>query len=150
MDRLTFAAHIIDALVSLAWPAVALCLIFLLRPYFGALAARVESVKLPGGAEAHFLSRPFDPNFADAKAIIDRIRSLNAAQALALARAMEANIQRRRPELRRLMVQLDPKSRRLVDGVSAKEKLVNWQVFDDRDAASLKQWSDALDRIDQK
>ncbi|HEY8871964.1 MAG TPA: hypothetical protein VIM52_02965 [Stellaceae bacterium] len=149
MDRLTFITHIVDAIVSLAWPAVAIFLIILLRPHFGGLAARVESLKLPGGTEAHFLPREVDPGFPVAKSIGDRIGSLNAVQALALARAMEPQIQRRRPELRALMAQLDPADRRLTEGLLAKEKLLNWQIFDDRDAASVKEWSDALDLIER-
>ena len=31
------------------------------------------------------------------------------------------------------------------DGLLAKEKLLSWQVYDDRDAASVKEWNDALD-----
>jgi hypothetical protein len=92
MDWLTFTTHIVDAIVSLAWPAVALVLVFLLLPHFSGLAARIESLKLPGGAEAHFLLRGVESNLAAAKSVSDRIRSLNAVQALALARAMEPNL----------------------------------------------------------
>jgi hypothetical protein len=147
MDWLTFTTHIVDAAVSLAWPAVAIVLIFLLRPHFGGLAARIASLKLPGGTEAHFLPRGVDSSLPAAKSIGDRIRSLNAVQALALARAMEPNFQRRRPELRALMAQLDPGSERLTDGLIAKEKLLDWLVFDDRDATSVKEWVDSLNRI---
>jgi hypothetical protein len=149
MDWLTFATHMVDALVSLAWPGVAAVLVFLLRPHFGALVASVESLKLPGGVEAHFISRRADANLPAAKSIGDRIRASSAAQALALARAMEPNIQQRRLELRNLMTQLDPGNKRLTDGLIAKEKLLNWQVFDDRDAESIEQWTNALDIIER-
>ena len=149
MDRLTFTTHIVDAIVSLAWPTVAVFLIILLRPHFGGLAGRIESLKLPGGAEAHFLRREVDRSLPATKSIGDRIRSLNADQALALARAMETKIQRRRPELQALMAQLDPTNKRLTDGLTAKEKLLNWQVFDDRNEASVQEWSDALDLIER-
>jgi hypothetical protein len=62
---------------------------------------------------------------------------------------MEPILQRRRQELRALMGQLDPRNERLGDGLIAKEKLLNWQIFDDRDAASVKEWSDALDLIER-
>ena len=149
MDWLTFTTHIVDATASLAWRTVAIVLVFLLRPHFGGLAARIEILKLPGGTEAHFLPRGVDSSLPAAKSIGDRIRLLNAVQALALARAMEPILQRRRPELRALMVQLDPGAERLRDGLIAKEKLLNWQVFDDRDAVSAKEWSDALDLIER-
>jgi hypothetical protein len=51
MDWLTFISQMAAAL---AWPTVVVVLLFLLRPYFGGLAARLESLKLPGGAEAKF------------------------------------------------------------------------------------------------
>lgn len=51
MDWLTFIAQIVHAL---AWPAVATVLLFLLRPHFSGLAARLQSLKLPGGTEALF------------------------------------------------------------------------------------------------
>jgi len=47
------------------------------------------------------------------------------------------------------MTQLDPGSDRLTDGLIAKEKLLNWQVFDDRDTAAVKEWSVALDLIER-
>ena len=115
----------------------------------GGLAARIESLKLPGGTEAHFLPRGVESNLAAAKSVSDRIRSLNAVQALALARAMEPNLRRRRSELRALMGQLDPGNKHLSDGLIAKETLLNWLVFDDRDAASVREWSDALDLIER-
>ncbi len=149
MDLLTFATHMVDAVVSLAWPAVAVLLIFLLRPYFGGLAARVESLKFPGGAEAHFLPREVDPSLPAVKSIGDRIRSLSPARALALARAIEPKIQRSRSELRSLMAQLDPAKKRLTDGLIAREKLLSWQVFDDRDAGSVRDWVDALDSVER-
>ena len=149
MDWLTFTTHLVDAVVSLAWPMVALVLLFLLRPHFGGLAARIESLKLPGGAEAHFLRREVDRSLPATKSIGDRIRSLNADRALALARAMEIKIQRRRPELQALMVQLDPANKRLTDGLAAKEKLLNWQVFDDRNEASVQEWHNALGLIER-
>lgn len=51
MDWLTFIAQMVGAL---AWPLVVVVLLFLLRPYFGGLAGRLESLKLPGGTEAKF------------------------------------------------------------------------------------------------
>jgi hypothetical protein len=116
MDWLTFTTHMVDAVVSLAWPGVAIVLLLLLRPHFAGLAARVESLKLPGGTEAHFLARGVASDLAAAKSIGDRIRALNAVQALALARAMEPKLPRRGPELRALMAQLDPGNKRLTDG----------------------------------
>lgn len=47
------------------------------------------------------------------------------------------------------MAQLDPGNKRLTDGLIAKGKLLKWQVFDDRDAASVTEWSDALDLIER-
>jgi hypothetical protein len=149
MDWLTFATHMVDAVASLAWPAVAVLLIFLLRPYFGGLAARVASLRLPGGAEAHFLPREVDPSLPAVKSIGDRIRSLSPVQALALARAIEPKIQRSRSELRSLMVQLDPARKRLTDGLIARSTLLNWQVFDDRDVGSVREWADALDSVER-
>jgi hypothetical protein len=45
---------------------------------------------------------------------------------------------------------LDPKDERLTDGSKAKQVLSTWQAFDDRDATSMKQWTDALDVVEQK
>jgi hypothetical protein len=54
MDLLTFLSKVIDAVVSLAWPGVALLLILLLRPHLGGLVRRVEEFSLPGGVKAKF------------------------------------------------------------------------------------------------
>jgi hypothetical protein len=51
MDWLTFISQMMAAL---EWPTVVVVLLLLLRPYFGGLAARLESLKLPGGTEAKF------------------------------------------------------------------------------------------------
>ena len=51
MDWLAFTAQIVSAI---AWPAVVVVLLFLLRPHFAGLATRLQNLKLPGGAEAQF------------------------------------------------------------------------------------------------
>ena len=51
MDWLTFIGKIIGDLV---WPAVAVFLLLLRRPYLGGLARRLEELTLPGGARAKF------------------------------------------------------------------------------------------------
>ena len=51
MDWLTFISKLIG---DLAWPAVVVCLLLLLRPYLGGLAQRLEELTLPGGARAKF------------------------------------------------------------------------------------------------
>ena len=51
MDWRTFISQMAAAL---AWPTVVVVLLLLLRPYFGGLAERLESLKLPGGTEAKF------------------------------------------------------------------------------------------------
>ena len=52
MDRLTFASTVMEALVSLvdaiAWPIVAVCIIFLLRPPIAGLIGFIETVKYKG------------------------------------------------------------------------------------------------------
>ena len=58
MDWLTFTTNVltfISSLVaSLAWPAVAIILLILLRPQLASLARRLEKLTLPGGASAEF------------------------------------------------------------------------------------------------
>jgi len=51
VDWLTFIGKIIGDLV---WPAVAVFLLLLRRPYLGGLARRLEELTLPGGARAKF------------------------------------------------------------------------------------------------
>jgi hypothetical protein len=149
MDWLTFTTHMVEAVVSLAWPAVAVVLILLLRPHFGGLAARVESLRLPGGAEAHFFSGDVAAKLPAVTSIAERIKALNPAQALVLAKLMEPNIAHRSDELRARMRQLDPLGKRLSDGAAAQRVLLRWQVSDNRDAVSLNEWTDALDIADR-
>src|SRR5207302_5028626 len=130
-------------IVALAWPAVAVFLIILLRPYFGGLAARVESLRLPGGTEAHFFPGEVAAQLPIVTSIAERIAALNPAQALVLAKLMEPSIANRSNELRTRMRQLDPLGKRLSDGSAAKRVLLRWQVSDNRDAVSLKEWTDA-------
>lgn len=94
-------------------------------------------------------SGDFTTNLAPAKAIGVRLKNLTPAQALALAKTMEPNIEKRSDKLIAIMDALDPSKERLKDGQTAKEKLFKWQVFDDRDATSMKQWTDALDVVEQ-
>lgn len=101
-----------------------------------------EQIKLVRSSE-------FTANLEPAKAIGVRLKALTPAQALALAKAMEPNIAKRRQELIAIMDALDPLKERLKDGEKAKEKLFKWQVFDDRDATSMKQWTDALAVVEQ-
>lgn len=51
MDWLTFISKLVAAL---AWPAVILVLLFLIRNHIGGLAERIEEISLPGGAKARF------------------------------------------------------------------------------------------------
>ncbi len=90
----------------------------------------------------------FTKNLEPAKAIGDRLKALTPAQALALAKAMDRHIAKRRPELKDALKGLDPKDERLTDGSKAKQVLSTWQVIDDRDATSMKQWTDALDVVE--
>jgi len=85
-----------------------------------------------------------------AKPIGGRLMKLTPAQALALAMLMEPHIQKRGQNLKNLLKELDPKDERLTDGSKAKQVLSTWQAFDDRDATSMKQWTDALDVVEQK
>lgn len=90
----------------------------------------------------------FAKNLEPTKAIGDRLKALTPPQALALAKAMDRHIAKRRPELKNVLKGLDPKDERLTNGSKAKEVLSTWQVVDDRDASSMKQWTDALDVVE--
>jgi hypothetical protein len=94
-------------------------------------------------------SPDFTANLEPAKAIGARLKALTPAQALALAKAMEPHIAERRQELIAIMDALDPSKERLQNGEKARDTLFKWQVFDDRDAASMKQWTDALAVVEQ-
>jgi hypothetical protein len=54
MGLLAFIASIAS---SLAWPAVVLFLLFLLRPHLRGLTARLEELTLPGGTKAKFVTQ---------------------------------------------------------------------------------------------
>ena len=101
-----------------------------------------EQIKLVRSAE-------FAANLEPAKAIGVRLKNLTSAQALALAKVMEPHIEQRSPRLIAIMDALDPSKERLKDGQKAKEILFKWQVFNDRDSTSMKQWTDALDVVEQ-
>lgn len=54
MDDLTFISKLVG---SLAWPAVVVVLLFLLRPHLSGLTGRLEELTLPGGAKAKFVKQ---------------------------------------------------------------------------------------------
>jgi uncharacterized protein YutE (UPF0331/DUF86 family) len=66
MDWLTFIAQIAG---TLAWPAVIVVLLILLRRELAGLAARLQSLKLPGGTEAQFFREVLE----EAKADVERL-----------------------------------------------------------------------------
>lgn len=94
-------------------------------------------------------SSGFTAKLKKAKAIGDRLKNLTSDQALAVAKAMEPHIEKRPKELIDSMNDLDPSKERLKDGKKAKEILYKWQMFDLRDPTSMKQWTDALDEVEQ-
>jgi uncharacterized protein YutE (UPF0331/DUF86 family) len=57
---------------ALAWPGVVVVLLFLLRPHFAGLAARLQTLKLPGGGEAQFFRMELEKAKADAQSIRQR------------------------------------------------------------------------------
>ena len=93
-------------------------------------------------------SADFTKNSELAKAIGDRLKSLTPTQALALAKAMELHIAKRSQKQKDILKALDPKDERLTDGNKAKQVLLTWQDFDDRDTTSMKQWTDVLDVVE--
>jgi hypothetical protein len=52
MDWLTFIATIVSAF---AWPLVIIVFLIILRNHIGGLAARIEELRFPGGAQAKFV-----------------------------------------------------------------------------------------------
>ncbi len=95
-------------------------------------------------------SADFNKKLELAKPIGVRLMNLTPDQALALAKLMEPHIEKRGQDLKNILKGLDPKDERLTDGSKAKQVLSTWQAFDDRDATSMKQWTDALDVVEQK
>lgn len=51
---MSFLAFLASVIGSLAWPAVVIFLLFLLKPHLSGLAARLVELTLPGGAKAKF------------------------------------------------------------------------------------------------
>jgi hypothetical protein len=90
-----------------------------------------------------------DANFVlgleTAELVQTRLTMLSPAQALAVANAMEAHLAMRGTSIKTYVSTIDPANSRLRDGPIAKGVLPLWQIRDDRDAASIKQWSDAID-----
>ncbi len=60
---------------------VVVVLLFLLRPYFGGMAARLESLKLPGGAEAKFFREELERAKVDVQALQHRTGSVRTHDA---------------------------------------------------------------------
>jgi hypothetical protein len=82
--------------------------------------------------------------------IDDRIRNLSLDQALKMARDMEPILQSRPDAIRSRVLQYDPTNLRLKNGLAAMQVLLVWRQDDLTDPASIKQWTDELDRIEQK
>jgi hypothetical protein len=76
-----------------------------------------------------------------------RLRLLLPDKALLLAAALEPTLQNSPAEIQGPLLQLDPTKQRLKDGAFARQFLMRWANADLNDAASVKQWTDQLDRI---
>jgi hypothetical protein len=83
----------------------------------------------------------------DALPIQDRLNKLTDEQALAVATAMEPVLTTRSDNIQTLMKAKDPSGQHLKSGSEARDFLLLWQIQDERDAASIKQWADALDAV---
>jgi hypothetical protein len=81
--------------------------------------------------------------------IDDRIRNLSPDQALTMARDMEPVLQGRPDDIRSRVLRYDPTNLRLKNGRAAMQVLLVWRQNDLDDPASIKQWTDELDRIEQ-
>jgi hypothetical protein len=68
-------AFISQMTTALAWPMVVVVLLILLRPYLGGLTERLESLRLPGGAEAKFKEELAKAQ-VDANALQERITNV--------------------------------------------------------------------------
>lgn len=124
----------------------------------GSLPAAIAGVTESAGAtsaeakvELAAISR--DAAYRDAlpqeKALLVRAKALTADQALALAFYMEPSLKGRSDAIRARLANMDPNGRHLTSGDAAKLYLLRWLAEDDRSAASLAQWSAALDMAEK-
>ncbi len=110
----------------------------------GASASTSQQAIINIARDASFLNK-----LPDATAIQARLKALTAAQALALAKIMADDLKNRSKSLQDLVKAIDPKGQWLTNGDAAKQVLLAWQINDDRDAASMKQWTDALSIVEK-
>jgi len=92
-------------------------------------------------------SGEFAGKLKDVLPIQERLINLTPTQALALAKIMEPNLASRPEKLQDFLRDVDPTGEHLKTGEAAKQFLLAWQIQDDRDDASIKQWSDGLDSV---
>lgn len=79
-----------------------------------------------------------------AVAIGEQISKLTDAQALAVAKVMEPILKTRPQNIQDAVNGIDSTGKRLTDGPTARTVLREWSILDPRDAASQKQWTDAI------
>jgi hypothetical protein len=115
----------------------------------GAVNSIVQDAGTKSAAAQADINITRDKTFSDALPQIiilrDRVKALSDAQALAVARSLEPLLAKRPKAVQYFVKGIDPNSKRLQDGAAARTVLSAWTVMDERDAASQKQWADALD-----
>lgn len=118
----------------------------------GAVTGIIEDAGAKSAAAEFEIRRTpeFVANRAKAETIVDRIAKLSPDQAIALAKIMDHHLSERSNDLQQLLQRSDPKKRRLTDGAAAKRFLSMWASMDNRSAASLKEWTDGLDRVEKR
>jgi len=120
----------------------------------GAINAIVKDAGAKGNAAEAELKFARTAEFAKSLHLVlpvqARLKALTLSQALAVAKAMEPNLPKRTKEVRDFVNGLDPTGERLKSGEAAKQLLLAWQINDARDAASIKEWTDALDAAEKQ
>lgn len=121
----------------------------------GSIPAAISAIVTDAGAKADKAAQSFTllrgeefiPGRQKTAGILNTVVALSPDKALTLAKLMEPNLTKRNANLQATVKATDPNNKRLTDGKAAKAFLQRWAALDDRDAASQKQWTDALDAV---
>jgi hypothetical protein len=77
-----------------------------------------------------------------------KLKMLTDAQFVALAKAMQPNLEKRAPQIQALVKSLDPNAARLTGNVQSARQVINaWLVEDDLTPANQQQWLDAINSV---
>src|SRR5277367_1178748 len=84
-------------------------------------------------------------SFSPQTTVQSKLKTLTDTQLLAVAKAMQSNLEKRSPQIQALVKSIDPQAARLTGNVQKARQVINtWLGEDDFTPANQQQWLDAI------